>query len=133
MIKRRHPPIDGDFEIRDAEKQVGGLAARGSRRRRAAQSRALLMGIEPGHRVGVLVEQHVPRVLHAALRELRVERRRREPGRGAVAIDKPLHAQLDGVVRRAPAEYGSIDAAAWAAATAMHDTKATTSRLRSMP
>ena len=100
MIEHRHPSIDGDFEIRDAEKQVGGRATRGSRRRRAPQVRALAMGIEAGHRIGILVEPHVLRVFHAALRELRVERRRREPDRGAVAIDEPFHAQLNGVVCR---------------------------------
>ena len=99
MIKHRHPPIDGDFEIRDAEKQVGGLATRGSLHRCARQVRALVMGVEPDDRVGALIETHVLRVLHAALRERRVERHRRESDRGAVAIDQLLHAQPTSVVR----------------------------------
>jgi hypothetical protein len=47
VIERRHPTIDGDFEIRDTEKQVGGLATGSSFRRRARQVRALVMGIDP--------------------------------------------------------------------------------------
>jgi len=74
VIERCHPPIHGDFEIRDAEEQVGGLAARRSSRRCAFEVRSLLMGIEPRDRVGAVVELHVVRVLHAALRELRIER-----------------------------------------------------------
>ena len=88
VVHAGHPDVDRDAEIGDPREQIGRLRTCRTCGARARQARPLGVRIEPNHRVGALVLQHVICMLHAPRTELSIELDRRQPGELAVVIEQ---------------------------------------------